>query len=369
MKNTMQIKYKNPNKVKGFFTWKADIKFLPSSDVKSKLDTDLNDSKLLQKLVQKYGDKLYFISGDGNNNKFFIWFSQVKEWKNQKNVRVNYSIQPNKRYSDGENNNLIDFFNFSKKLNKRFKLKINFTLKVYETKLSVNSINAKKYDKKSFLYKRYTQSEKYLEQTKEIKKLAKNIVGKEKDYFKMARKIFDWVTANITYKYPPEERGIIPALKNKCGDCGEFSFVFIGLSRSIGIPARFVSGMWTIPGKNQGFHAWAEFYLEDIGWIPVDCSMSRELKTKKDKKLLKFIKKLGNSMDSNYYFGNLDNKRIIFSKGNNILLKNCPKELSKLEMMGDCRSLFMQPDAIYPFISGKQKGIFILDINRELTIL
>ena len=189
----------------------------------------------------------------------------------------------------------------------------------------------KEYDKKSFLYKRYTRTEKYLEQTKEIKKLAKEIVNKEKNSFEKARKIFHWVTENITYKCPSQERGVVATLKNKCGDCADFSFVFIALCRSVGIPARLVSGPWIIFDKKQQFHAWAEFYLENVGWIPVDCAVSQGIK--KDKKFPKFIEKLGNPLNPSYYFGNLDNKRIIFSKGCNILLKNCPQKLLKLKMM------------------------------------
>jgi len=265
--------------------------------------------------------------------------------------------------------NLIDFFDFSKKLNKKFQLKIDFGFKAYETKLKTNSDHAKEYNKNSSLYKRYTKSEKYLEQTKEIKKLAKDIVSKEKDYFKKVRKIFDWITENITYKYPPKERGVIPTLKNKCGDCGEFNFVFISLCRSVGIPARSVSGMWATPIEKQGFHIWTEFYLENVGWIPVDCSVAQALKKNANKKFFRFMKKRENSLNPDYYFGNLDNKRIIFSKGNNIFLKNCPKKLSKLKMMENCRTLFIQPNSISPFVSGKKKGIFIIETNPELNIL
>jgi len=351
----MQLEYKNSKKVKGFFIWRVSSKFLSNSDLKAKLGTNLEDSKLLQKLVKKYGNRFYFPSGGENQNKFFVWFSRIKKWESQRRVKTKYSVQPTETYRDKENDNLIDFFDFSKKLNKKFQLRMNFNFEAYETKIKVNLGNIKEYNKNSSLYKRYTKSEKYLEQTKEIKKLAKDIVSKEKDYFKKVRKIFDWITENITYKYPPKERGVIPTLKNKCGDCGEFNFVFISLCRSVGIPARSVSGMWATPITKQGFHAWTEFYLENVGWIPVDCSVAQALKRKTE--------------NPDYYFGNLDNKRIIFSKGNNIFLKNCPKKLSKLKMMENCRTLFMQPNSIYPFVSGKKKGIFIIETNSELNIL
>jgi len=366
----MQLVYKNPKKIKGSFIWRVNSKFLLNLDLRTKLGADLEDPKLLEKLVKEHRDKVYLVSEGRNKNRFFAWFSRIKEWENQKGVKAEHNVQPTKTYKDKENDNLIDFFDFSEKLNKKFQLRINFEFDAYETELKVNSGGVKEYNKKSSLYKKYTRAEKYLEQTKKIKKLAKEIIDKEKNYFEKARKIFDWITENIIYSYPPKERGVIPTLKNKCGDCGEFNFLFISLCRSLGIPARFVSGMWAVPSrerKEQEFHAWAEFYLEDVGWIPVDSATSQGLK--KDKKFFKFIKKLGNSTEPDYYFGNLDNNRIIFSKGNNILLKNCPRELSKLKMMESCKSLFMQPDAVYPFVDGDKKGIFIIDISPELRIL
>ncbi len=363
----MRIEYRNPKKVKGVFIWEVNSKFLSNLNLKTQFGTNLRDPRLLQKLIKKEGDKLYFVSGNESKNMFFVWFSRIKDWESQKKLKVSYSIQPTKTYKDTENNNLIDFFDFSTRLNKKFQLKVKFEFRAYEIRLRINSGSPKKYNEDSSLYKRYTKSEKYLEQTEGIKQLARDIIGKEKNYFKIARKIFDWITENIAYKYPPEKRGVIPTLENKQGDCGEFSLLFIALCRSVGVPARFVSGAWITSGRNQKFHAWAEFYLEGVGWIPVDCAVSQGLK--KDKGFLKFIKKLENPTNPGYYFGNLDNKRIIFSKGNNILLKNCPKNLSTLEMMWDCRSLFMQPTSIYPYIAGRKKGVFVIEVNPDFIIL
>lgn len=365
----MKLHYKNPRKVRGSYIWNADTKFLSEEDLKSKLKSDLNDKKLLDKLVKKYGNKLFLESGSRKKDEFFVWFSRIKEWPNQKNVKMNFSIEPTKSNKDKENENVIDFFDFSSKMNKKFQLKIDFNFEGYETILEVNPNLTKPYNKKSKFYRQYTKSEKYLEQTIEIKKLAKDIVGKEKDFFKQAWKLFNWIIENISYKYPPEIRGVMPTLKNKCGDCGEFNHVFITFCRSLGIPARSVLGMWASPKIKQGYHAWAEFYLEGVGWIPVDSSVAEGLKNKEDKEFVKFMKKIKNPMNHNFYFGNLDNNRIIFSKGENISLINCPKELSQLPMMEDCKSSFMQPTSVYPHISGNKKGIFIIDIEAELDVL
>jgi hypothetical protein len=364
----MKLKYVNSHKIKGSFILNINTQKLLNKDLEKELSSRLDDPRLLEKLVKKYGGKLFLASGSETKNKFFVWFSKIKQCDNKNNVKIKSNIKSNKSNVDSENNNIIDFFDFSKKINKKFKLKIDFVYDSYETLLEIDSDKIQRYDKNSQLYKRYTKSEKYLEQTNEIKKLARKIVGKEKNYFEQARKIFHWILENLSYKYPLEKRGAIITLKNKCGDCGEFNHLFIALCRSLGIPARSVSGMWAIQKLKQGFHAWAEFYAENVGWIPVDSSVAQGLKIKDDKEFIKKIKSMKNSMNPDYYFGNLDNKRIIFSKGNNILLKNCPKILSQFEMMEECRSLFMQPTSIHPFVGGNKKGVFVVSINPELIV-
>lgn len=58
-------------------------------------------------------------------------------------------------------------------------------------------------------------------------------------------------------------------LENKKGTCGEYTNLFIALMRLRGVPCKYVTGLYY--SKNQTFfHAWAEFYDSNKGWIPVD---------------------------------------------------------------------------------------------------
>jgi len=65
------------------------------------------------------------------------------------------------------------------------------------------------------------------------------------------------------------------ACASRTGNCTDFHSYFIGLARSIGIPARFAIG-FTIPadkneGRIAGYHCWAEYFAADQ-WQPVDIS-------------------------------------------------------------------------------------------------
>jgi transglutaminase-like putative cysteine protease len=62
----------------------------------------------------------------------------------------------------------------------------------------------------------------------------------------------------------------LKTLDLKSGTCSEYTNLFLALIRNAGIPGRFVIGKILLPNGNQIYHAWAECYLEDIGWMPVE---------------------------------------------------------------------------------------------------
>ncbi|PTM56520.1 transglutaminase superfamily protein [Desmospora activa DSM 45169] len=70
----------------------------------------------------------------------------------------------------------------------------------------------------------YLRSTAFVRITDEIRELAAEICkGLEADESK-ACALFDYVWKHFRYIYPPKERGTVSFLRNKKGDCGEFSF-------------------------------------------------------------------------------------------------------------------------------------------------
>ncbi len=57
------------------------------------------------------------------------------------------------------------------------------------------------------------------------------------------------------------------------GVCQDFAHIFIAAARSLGVPARYVSGYFFrsdgVNDQNAG-HAWAEAYVADLGWVAFD---------------------------------------------------------------------------------------------------
>lgn len=61
------------------------------------------------------------------------------------------------------------------------------------------------------------------------------------------------------------------------GVCQDFAHLMIALSRSLGIPARYVSGYIHRPGQESHSHAWCEVWLPDAGWCGLDPTNNREV--------------------------------------------------------------------------------------------
>ena len=134
----------------------------------------------------------------------------------------------------------------------------------------------------------------------------------------------------------------VALLNNIGGNCIHFAKTFIALCRMAGIPAREKCGTllgYPISEKVYEYrsidepiigHTWAEIYLEGAGWMPVEFlsmaigEVSINEYNIKDSKLKKYIKQNTRSFDF-YYFGHLDNQRLMFSNS----VKTLPLCLTK----------------------------------------
>jgi transglutaminase-like putative cysteine protease len=181
-----------------------------------------------------------------------------------------------------------------------------FTFTAYETRTAIDPAAVKKYNTLSMEYRLYTKAEPYVESDDpQILALADRVGGNETNPYLLARKFYDYVVANTRYQPVDGLIGAKALLDNGVGECGDYSALFIALARAKKIPARSVVGFWAISGIDQ-MHVWAEFYLEGVGWIPADPTIGQSEPYKYG--------------IQDYYFGNMDNQRVILSKGFNIKL-------------------------------------------------
>ncbi len=108
-----------------------------------------------------------------------------------------------------------------------------------------------------------------------VRETAAGIVGKERNPYRIARAIYDWV--NKTLEYERVGGWDVPEtlIKRGTGSCSEYTFLFIALCRAAGLPARYEAGT-ALRGDDASVddvhHRWAEVYLPGYGWVPFDPS-------------------------------------------------------------------------------------------------
>ncbi|MFH1849431.1 MAG: transglutaminase domain-containing protein [archaeon] len=116
----------------------------------------------------------------------------------------------------------------------------------------------------------------------EIISMASGLASGESDQYAVVVKVADWVDKNIAYNLSTltadASQKASWVLANRYGVCDEISTLFIALLRSVGIPARYVSGIayTDMEGiEDFGPHGWAEVYFPDAGWVPFDITYSQ----------------------------------------------------------------------------------------------
>ncbi|MDO8724043.1 MAG: transglutaminase domain-containing protein [Syntrophales bacterium] len=198
--------------------------------------------------------------------------------------------------------------------------------------------------------------------TGKVKEIGEKITkGKETNLDK-AKAIYDWIVNNM-YR-DPNIKGcglgdVERLLVSLGGKCADISSVFVALSKSVGVPAREIFGI-RMPKEEKGDmtksqHCWAEFYLPGYGWVPVDPSDVRKFMLEKKVKYPMDAKDI-----VEYYFGVVDESRIAYQTGRDIVL-NPPQRGNKL-------NYFMYP---YAEVDGKpfNEDIYGFNIGYKINFV
>lgn len=279
-----------------------------------------------------------------NKKDLKLWIPVPREWDSQKEVNiVSINPKPDQEYIDSEYGNKFLYWDFGQHSEKSvYRVEIRVRLTAYEIKSSIKPSKIKQYNKNTEEYEFYTSSSNTINITPKVEALAKESILEEKNPYLQAKRIYEFVKNNVHFKILDLERGRgttclleFPVLDKETGKehyegcCSQMSALFIAMCRSIGIPARSVFGFIgpKVYKKEEelkkpvfdfekklspagfagaqhygvmGGHMWAEFYLQDIGWIPVDANAS--------------------------LFGEIFGMKVIMSKGRDIQLgSNAPK--------------------------------------------
>ncbi len=175
------------------------------------------------------------------------------------------------------------------------------------------------YDTSRNLYERYTSPDSFIPSDHErIVGNARVAIKNYRNPYWKARLLYDYVRGRLSYD--AAFRGdIIASFEQRKGGAYDYSVLFCALCRAVGVPSRPVSGYLVDKDGERWIvriHYWAEYYLEGVGWVPVDPLLgdgARIIPLPPDLNPVEF------------YFGNLDNSHITFSKGEIIIKQQTPR--------------------------------------------
>ncbi len=215
-----------------------------------------------------------------------------------------------------------------------YDIALRFEVTRREYRRDLKTTNAKTPQATEAMMGRYLEPDKMVPLNATIAELARTQTAGATEPMAKARRIYDYVASTMRYDKSGEGWGrgdAMWACDSKRGNCTDFHSVLIGMMRSSGIPARFEIGFPLPENKNEGdipgYHCWAEFYVEGIGWVPVDASEASKNPAKRD-----------------YFFGAVDADRVMFTYGRDIRLSN--------QQRGEPLNYF-----IYPYMASNGQAV------------
>lgn len=210
-----------------------------------------------------------------------------------------------------------------------------------------------------------------------VRKTALEITKGAKTDVEKGRAIYDWVVDN-TFRDPKTRGCGVGDVKsllesgNLGGKCADLNALFVGLARSVGVPARDVYGIRVAASKHgyrslgvgspnitRAQHCRAEFFARGHGWVPVDPADVRKVVLEeppgnlaiKDEKVLAARKRL---------FGGWEMNWLAYNMGHDVKLPNAtnaPKlpylMYTNAEADGELRDE-LEPDSVKYTITAKE---------------
>lgn len=157
------------------------------------------------------------------------------------------------------------------------------------------------------LYTTYTASDSLVPAAHpEVQRFVRETIGREKNPYRIARLLFDTLKSRVLVEPGIQHAQAVEALAAGQGDAWSISLLYSAMLRAAGVPSIPVAGIVVDDSKKAWNHAWVEFYLYGLGWVPVDpvLAMGAEIGLFRPP-----------FEDRSRYFGNMDDRHIAFSRG------------------------------------------------------
>ena len=130
-----------------------------------------------------------------------------------------------------------------------------------------------------------------------------------------ARSLYEFVVSTVGFTPGSEgvcQEDVSVVSHSRRSNCADPDSLFIAMAQAAGIPARLETGFLLPEGQKEGivagYHSWAEFYANGIGWIPVDSWQASRDPNQRD-----------------FFFGAIDANRVMISMGRDLSGVDAPE--------------------------------------------
>ena len=175
-----------------------------------------------------------------------------------------------------------------------------------------------------------------------VRKTANEIIKGRKTDVEQARALYDWVVEN-SYREPTVRGCGVGDIKvmletgNMGGKCADLNALFVGMSRSVGIPARDVYGICVAKSAfgykalgagsadvTKAQHCRAEVWLKDYGWVAMDPADVAKAAREETSEFLKIDHPLIAAVRPKL-FGGWEGNWVAFNTAHDVVLPNATK--------------------------------------------
>jgi len=240
-------------------------------------------------------------------NSLFLWIPAPVSSSSQRNVSlISRSIEP-----FVENHRGVSLFKLDNLgTGANHSINLSYRVDVYAVETVMRSQSSRQED--NSLYSSYTQSSNLIQSdNQQIKSTAASVTSRDSNPYVKARLIYNWIMNNININENFQAgENLADALEKREANSYTTALLYTALMRAAGVPCIPVAGVLIDRNSQTMRHFWAEFWIDGFGWVPADPVMGAGAAP------ASFITK---DDPANYYFGNLDNQRIAFSRGELVL--------------------------------------------------
>ena len=246
-------------------------------------------------------------------NALFIWMPQPIVSSSQRNVRV-ISRNRDPFIENFQGAALYHFIDAAPGSN--WQIGINHAVDVYAVETNIRNVALPRLNSPSPVNAAFVLPSPLIPSNNpDIRTQATALIANAPLPFVRAQRIYQWIISNIEIRNTPLTGGVLEALEYSVADSYQAALLFCALARAVGIPAIPVAGVLVDSANNAVKHHWVEFWLDGFGWVPVDPALGagaapEGFELRED--------------HAAFYFGNMDNQRIAFSRGERFLYQMTP---------------------------------------------